>query len=151
MKRITCYTLFDITNTGVRNRNKPSDDSDPQIWLMQRNTQCNFDTVLQAISMRSQPELIGAPERVEINFDEFEHFGFLFQQVKNESYSCWKFDFTVQHPSVFDDGKYELGALYNDCHGIPMLHCDTAWNKLPEFLDSSEELRNIYFEIQDNE
>ena len=150
MKRIICYTLFNITQTGVRNRNRPSEDVDPAIWLTQRNTQCNFDTILQAVSMRSQPELISTPKRIDIKFNEFENFGFLFQQIENETYPCWKFEFTVQHPNVFNDGKNELGALYNDCHGIPMLHVNDEWDKLPNFLDGSDELRNIYFEIQDN-
>lgn len=150
MKRIVCYTLFNITQTGVRNRNKPSDDVNLELWLKQRNTQCNFDTVLQAISMRSQPESINKPERIEIRFDEFDKFGFLFYQIENEKYSCWKFEFTVQHPNVFNDGISELGALYNDCHGIPMLLVKDEWEKLSSFLDGSDELRNIYFEIQDN-
>ena len=147
MQKITCYTLFDITQTGVLNRPRPSTDLDPETWLHRRNTQCNFDTVLQAISLRSQPEMISTPQRIEIKFDEFENFGFLFEQQENESYPCWKFHFSVQYPSVFDDGINELGALYSDCDSIPMILCGTEWNKLPNFLDTSRELRNIYFVI----
>jgi hypothetical protein len=142
---ITCYTLFDITPTGVINRKKPAMDENLEEWLLKRNTQCNFDTVLQAISLRSQPEVTSDPVKIDIRFDEFVNFGFLFEQTDDEVYPCWKFEFEVQHPSVFDDGVSELGGLYRDCDGIPMIKCDASWNKLPAFLDSSVELRNIYF------
>lgn len=145
--RLSCYTLFDITHTGVLNRSKPSEDQDPKIWIKKRNTQMNFDTILQVISLRSQPEIASLPERVDIRFDEFENFGFLFEQTENETYPCWKFTFHIQHQSVFDDGKNELGALYNDCDGVPMILCGTEWEKLPAFLDTSPELKNIYFKI----
>lgn len=146
--KITCYTLFDITQTGVINRNNPEVDSDVKVWLYKRNTQCNFDTIQQAISLRSQPEIIESPSKIEIDFSEFKHFGFLFELETDEPISCWKFVFEVQHPSVFADGLSELGSLDNDCHGIPMIKCGTEWNKLPYFLDTSEDLRNIYFEME---
>lgn len=145
--RLCCYTLFDITSTGVLNRAKPPIDVDQKQWLYKRNTQTNFDTVLQAISLRSQPELITSPVQVNFRFDEFDNFGFLYEQIEDETYPMWKFEFGVQHTSVFENGLVELGALYNDCEGIPMLKCGTEWDKLPTFLDTTPELRNIYFTI----
>jgi hypothetical protein len=144
---ITCYTLFDITPTGVMNRQKPSPDEDMEKWLHKRNTQCNFDTVIQAVSLRSQPENITSPKKTQIQFDDFEDFGFLFEQIDKEKYNCWNFEFTIQHLSVFDDGISELGALYSDCDRVPMIKCGTEWDKLPLFLDTTNELRNIYFKI----
>ena len=91
------------------------------------------------------------PEKNNIRFDEFTEFGFLFEQFEDEKYPCWSFMFEVQHPSVFDDGISELGALYNDCHGIPMIKCGTEWEKLPAILDSTDELRNIYFKVAMND
>lgn len=146
-KIIKCYTLFDIAQTGVLNRPKPPAIENANEWLYKRNTQCNFDTILQAISLRSQPEIIKVPSKININFDEFDNFGFLFQQKDDESYPCWEFQFSIQHPSVFNDGISELGALYNDCHKIPMIKCGTEWDRLPNFIDCSPELKNIYFEI----
>lgn len=75
------------------------------------------------------------------------NFGFLFEQQEDEEYPCWSFEFDIQHPSVFDDGISELGALYSDCDMVPMIKCGTEWDKLPAFLDTSEELRNIYFKV----
>lgn len=148
---ITCYTLFDITHTGIRNRTRPPEDQGIEVWLKKRNTQCNFDTIQQAISLRSQPDIISNPKRIDIKFDEFNNFGFLYRQLEDETYPCWTFKFTVQHPSVFADGIHELGALYNDCHGVPMISCNTQWDKLSDSLDGSDELRNIYFEIAKND
>lgn len=142
---ITCYTLFDITPTGIVNRNRPVEDEEIASWLHKRNTQCNFDTVLQAISLRSQPEIIKMPEKTQIRFDEFTDFGFLFEQQEDEVYTCWSFDFNIQHASVFNDGTNALGALYSDCDTVPMIKTDTVWDKLPAFLDTSDELKNIYF------
>ena len=119
---ITCYTLFDITQTNVLNRHRPDMDNE---FRYKRNTQSNFDTVQQAISLRSQPEIVRIPEKTVIRFDKFTEFGFLFEQEENETYPCWSFDFNVQHPSVFYNGVNELGALYNDCDREPMSKCHT--------------------------
>ena len=140
---VTCYTLFDITQTGVVNRNKPVQDEDPMQWLYKRNTQCNFDTILQVISLRSQPEILTSPIKSNLKFEEFTNFGFLFDDAEEHPY--WSFDFSIQHPSVFDNGITELGSLYADCEGVPMIKCGTEWSKLPAHLDSSDEQRNIYF------
>ena len=147
--KVTCYTLFDITQTGVMNRNRPSSDEDPETWLFKRNTQSNFDTILQVVSLRSQPEEITTPKSISINLTEFQNFGFLLEN--DEQIKCWKFNFTIQHPSVFYDGITELGSLYSDCDHVPMIKTDTIWDKLPAFLDSSDELRNIYFEVVEND
>jgi len=122
-----------------------------QEWLYKRNTQSNFDTIQQVISLRSQPELVRKPRKTLIRFDEFTDFGFLFEQIDNETYPCWSFDFNIQHPSVFYDGLTELGALYRDCDQVPIVKCNTEWDKLPAFLDSSDELRNIYFRVLTND
>ena len=148
--RITCYTLFDITQTGVMNRSHPGVDEEMTAWLHKRNTQCNFDTILQSISLRSQPEVINSPVKTEIKFDEFTQFGFMFTQQDDKAYPCWSFEFDVQHPGVFDNGITELGALYSDCDMVPMIKCGTEWDKLPAFLDTSDELRNIYFKVTEN-
>jgi len=145
---ITCYTLFDITQTNVLNRHRPDMDNE---FRYKRNTQSNFDTVQQAISLRSQPEIVRIPEKTLIQFDKFTEFGFLFEQEENETYPCWSFDFNVQHPSVFFNGVNELGALYNDCDRVPMIKCHTEWQQLPSFLDTSDELRNIYFKVLTND
>jgi len=144
--RITCYTLFDITVTGVLNRARPADDvTNIPEWVYQRNTQSNFDTLMQVISLRSLPELLTTPKKEFIKFDGESKFGFLYVNDSDEKYPCWAFDFEIHSISVFEDGISELGHLYRDCEQIPMIKCGTEYNKLGNFLDTSPELRNVYF------
>jgi len=145
--RITCYTLFDITATGVINRPKPSNDENIIEWTIKRNQQNNLDTILQIVGLRSQPEDIITPENFVIENFSNHQFGFLFELNNESNVKCWKFSFVINHYGVFNDGINELGELYNDCEYVPMLKVGTEWEKLPGYLDTSEELRNIYFEI----
>lgn len=145
--RIVCYTLFDITQTGVLNRQKPVDE-DLQTWILKRNTQCNFDTILQVISLRSQPDVLKYPKEITMTDAEIEKFGFLYENT--EKATCWKFEFEVHHSSVFENGITSLGALYNDCDQVPMISCPGQLASVPPFLDISNELRNIYFEALDD-
>lgn len=138
--RIRCYTLFDITKTGVTSRTKSSNEKS---WLLRRNTQCNFDTILQIVSLRSQPEVTKDPIKIEISDPSI--FGFMYDNEKLKS--CWVFEFEVQHSSVFDNYINELGSLYLDCDNVPMIKCGSEDSLLTEFLDASPELKNIHFEI----
>lgn len=141
--RIKCYTLFDITKTGIRQRSKVPEGVDEAKFIYQRNTQVNLDTVLQVISLRSQPELVSDVIKNEIDLQEFGEFGFLYQQ-EEETCNCWEFVFEVQHHSVFDDIEL-FGHLYRDCDHIPMIKLGTEFSKLTNFLDSSVEFKNIHF------
>jgi len=144
MHRISCYTLFDITKTGVLNRARPGDDvKDVNDWYRKRNTQCNFDTILQVISLRAQPDVIDDPVRLEMDLNKESDFGTMLRE--DIKVPVWKFDFEVQHNSVFEDGISELGSLYKDCDGVPMINCDSQWHKAGDRLDITLEKRNIYF------
>lgn len=133
--KIACYTLFDITQTGVPNRSKPPEGIDYNEWVYKRNTQCNFDTILQAISLRSQPENISVPKRVEITDD---HFG-LGLKV------CWMFNFEIRSVTVFSNGNDELAYLKDDVQGVPMLLCGTEDNNIENFLSAEKPTKTIHF------
>jgi len=142
--RIACYTLFDITRTGVLNRGKPGEDiSNQNEWYRQRNTQCNFDTILQVISLRSQPDISHYPKKIELDLLGSHKFGTSYKS--KEPVPVWTFDFEVHHASVFEDGINELGHLYEDCKDVPMVKCDTQFINLGNNLDVTNEKRNIYF------
>lgn len=126
------------------NRSKPSEECDLSKWVKDRNTQCNFDTILQAISLRSQPESVSDPVKVKVDLVTSDHFGFLYRQ-KEELVDCWKFTFEVQHGSVFEDDETPLGSLYKDVDAVPMIICGEELKDLAPFLDTTPELRNIYF------
>lgn len=146
--KIKCHTLFNITQTGVTNRRKIEGDASD--WQSKRNTQCNLDTILQVISLRAQPENITVPKKIDINLSETEMFGFLIQST-NETVPAWTFEFEIAQHSVFQNHQSELGALYYDCEEVPMITNLGEIDSVSNFLDSSPELRNIYFEITENE
>lgn len=151
MQKIRCYTLFNITKTGITNRRNSSKlgpDKDKE-WEKLRNTQCNLDTLIQVISLRSQPENITDPIQEIVLFEDCDLFGFMYD--KQECQSTWSFEFTVNYHGVYNDGINELGYLYSDCDSVPMIKTEGDWDKLPVFLDTSPELRNIYFEVIPNE
>jgi hypothetical protein len=96
--------------------------------------------------MRSQPEEITEPQKeIHVFNDEDTRFGFLYSL--EDAQTAWSFEFTITNDQVFNDGMHELGALFSDSNEVPMLKVDTQWDKLPAFLDTSPELRNIHFEV----
>jgi len=142
---IQCETLFDITQTGVISR-RNTNNSEPS-WILSRNQQCNFDTIVQAISLRSQPENITTPVKKLLSLAGKHNFGSIFNKQK---VNYWSFVFEISHATVFDDGVNELGLLYNDCDKIPMIKCGTECKELFNFLDTNINHRNIYFEVINN-
>lgn len=133
--KIACYTLFDITQTGVPNRSKPPEGIDYKEWVYKRNTQINFDTILQAISLRSQPENISTPKLVEI-VDDYFNVG---------KTICWMFNFEIRTVSVFSDGNDELAYLKDDVKDVPMLICGTESVHLQSSLSIEKPTKNIHF------
>jgi len=142
---IRCYTLFNITKTGVRQRGKIPDNINVEHFVKQRNSQANFDTVLQVISLRSQPEVVKDPINKLVNLKEYK-FGFIYESDVELS-KVWYFDFEVHHHSVFNDDIDNFGSLYRDCNNIPMMKVENEHNLITNFLDISPELKNIYFEL----
>lgn len=142
--RLRCYTLFDITRTGINSRAKAPTENNAD-WLNKRNSQCNFDTILQVISMRSQPEISNDPRKIALEPQKTNIFGTMYSKERN--LNAWIFDFEVQHASVFENDKSNIGSLYTDCEGVPMIKTKDTLDTLPVFLDIGPELKNIHFEI----
>lgn len=143
-QKIRCYTLFNIDRTGVSNRAR-HDESVPD-WVKKRNTQSNLDTILQIISLRTQPENISKPKQLVMPEHVKEHFG---KDIKAST--LWSFTFEINYLGVYDDGNDELGNLYYDCNGVPMIEVERNYEPSNNFLDTSDELANIFFEVIDDE
>lgn len=143
---INCYTLFDITDTGIRSHIRaaqfPMKDKHGNVinnekeWIRARNQQRNCETILQIISLRSQPLRIIGPRKVDVNW-----------KTENKKINAWKFNFEVEHASVFYSKNNELGALVDDATGVPMLTGLNESIELAPYLVTSGNLLNIYFEI----
>lgn len=147
--KIVCYTLFDVTKTGINFRNRFDTKTDPTL-LKQRNQQSNFETILQVVGMRSQPENISDSEILSVKIDELSkyNFGYLYSKkyLKNvKTITLWKFTFEVDRVAVFDNGITELGYLLQDCEGVPMIINLEETVKLSNHLNTLDENRNINF------
>ena len=150
MITIRCQTLFDITPTGVRNR-RPSDITGTELsdLVKRQQQQSNYDTVLQVISLRSQPESISQVKKSDILLAD-SNFGFLYSSERDDStINSWAFTFTVHHDSVFQNDDGTLGELFNDCEQVPMITNLTESVKLTPQLNVDTDLKNIHFEIVD--
>ena len=86
--RIKCYTLFDITNTGILSRKTPVNLLPEKVldWETDRARQSNFDTIIQVISLRTQPEDITKPVKDIVEFKDNDKFGFLFEQEEPQNF-----------------------------------------------------------------
>ena len=147
--KIICYTLFDVTRTGVNFRNRFDTRTDPEL-AKQRNQQSNFETILQVVGMRSQPEDITDSDKITVTVDELAkyNFGYLFSKkyLKNvKSVTVWSFTFMVDGVAIFDDGISELGNLLQDCAQVPMIIGLEESVKLANHLDITDQARNIQF------
>lgn len=140
--KIRCITLYDITQTGVNHRRIKLDKNEGGI---QASQQANFETVLQCIGIRGQPEEISNPKK-----DFYKLTSIFGTKYKNSGLiPMWSFTFTVLQNSVFQVGENELEGLYHDCQLVPMIINLEEWNKLSGTLDTTKEYKNIHFEIID--
>jgi hypothetical protein len=149
--RIKCYTLYDITQTNVNFRKKNTEIV-PADEIKKRSQQSNFETILQIINMRSQPEEISESELTVINIDDLKdfNFGYLYEKSYNKTINkikVWSFTFSVDHADVFNNGINDLGSLSDDCNQVPMILRLEETFKLSNQMNISDEQRNIYFEI----
>lgn len=143
---INCYTLFDITDTGIRSHIRsvkfPMKDkrgnqiSNEKEWDCSRNQQRNWETLLQVISLRTQPLRIIGPRKVSVAWKNSE-----------ERVYAWKFTFESEHDGVFDDGNAKLGHLIDDANGVPMIVGLTEYVKLTPQIMTKNNLVNTYFEV----
>ena len=149
--RIKCYTLYDITQTNVNFRKKNTEIV-PADEMKKRSQQSNFETILQIINMRSQPEEISESELTVINIDDLKdfNFGYLYEKSYNKTIkkiNVWSFTFSVDHADVFNNGINDLGSLSDDCNQVPMILKLEETFKLSNQMNISDEQRNIYFEV----
>lgn len=137
--------MFDITKTNVSSRRHAfSESSDPET-IRQRNQQRNFETLLQIIGLRAQPEEITDP--VLVNKQDKKIWG---TQYKKDS-KVWSFSFNIQFPEVFNNETGPLGNLYLDCDGVPMITGLDETAELKSKLSSSDSNeKNIHFQIEND-
>jgi hypothetical protein len=134
MKFFTGVTLVDITATGVI-RHTPEQE-------LQRNQQRNWETVLQCIGLRAQPQMIEGPDCFECEINGSEPFGEMYYGMQK----VWIFSFGVDSEDVFQLDNDPVGMLDKNFEQVPII-CgleETARFILPIFYPYGA-IKNIYF------
>lgn len=139
--KILCKTKFDCTYTGVTGHFRPSeipfkDKADQTVnsqtdWNRSRNQQRNWETLMQIVSLRTQPLDITRPVLTD---------------------AVWQFEFASESDGVFGIAGQEdvLIGLKNDCEGVPMLVNLREAPELTPRLCASGADQNIWFESINN-
>lgn len=110
--KVLCRTLFDCTHTGVTGHFKPQQLpyttksglhlKTVEDWNRARNQQRNWESLLQIVSLRTQPMNVVAPCKQK---------------------DGWHFEFEVEAEGVLSSGhgSDNLAGLVGDCEGVPMV------------------------------
>jgi len=142
MQLIEVITLFDCTPTGTKSYRKLNgtvtnavgqEISTIDEWNYSRNQQRNWETILQCISLKTQPLDIIEPVC-----------------AKMEEGKIWTFTFGVEATGIFDNGNDLLGLLKDDLHGVPMITgLDETYKEgfLMPYLIPRGESANIYLKL----
>jgi len=150
---IICYTLIDITKTGMVSNYKPGlptfvDDAgqiinDADSWTKSRNQQRNFETIVQTIGLRAQPIFLDTPVDEEVVLSNYQ-----FGEKFNGRHNVWKFKFSVEHLDVFTKNGTELLALIEDLNFVPCIVnlLETVKINNPVF-QTFDHYKNIYLDI----
>jgi hypothetical protein len=125
-----CVTLVDITNTGIKHGDNKC-----------RDQQRNWETVLQVLSLKTQPHLQDGPikiEQVDLTITGMKKY---FGDFYEGTHSVWGFRFYSDNDEV-----YSLDSLYEDFEQVPIILGldETARFMLPIF-HSYGTLKNIHF------
>lgn len=128
------YTLVDITATGVTR-----DSSENK----QRNQQRNWESILQTVSLRTQPFEIHTPTTFTANLSESPIFG---QWFMESNQTVWHTQIYVENEEIFKKGDDSFGLLKEDFFRVPIINGldETAKFILPMFCPYGE-LTNIIF------
>ena len=126
------YSLVDITATGVIR----GADADSE----ERNQQRNWETVLQCISLRTQPHNIAEPQAGMGSMKLFD-FGDFYEGGQK----VWTWTWTIESAGVYDLPGKPLGALLQDLEQVPIITGlnETAKFMLPIFYPYGT-IKNIY-------
>jgi hypothetical protein len=108
-QHIKIHTDFDITNTGIVRNYKEGTELPFKVsgktiktkeeWIKLRRQQMNWETMVQLISLRTQPLNI----RTTVNKSD------------------WTLEFDVDQIDVFRKGNDPIGLLKEDIENVPML------------------------------
>jgi phosphotransferase system HPr-like phosphotransfer protein len=139
--KIVCRTFFDCSYTGVIGHFRSSeipfvDQADQQVttqaeWHRSRNQQRNWETLMQIIGLRTQPQDVTRPE------------------CKDKE---WVFEFVAEASGVYSLTDYDdpLAGLKLDCNSIPMIVGLNEQANISPTVSVQGPDQNIWFETINN-
>jgi hypothetical protein len=134
--KVLCRTLFDCTFTGVTGHLRPQQlpfttktglvIHTPEQWNRSRNQQRNWESLLQIMSLRTQPMNVIPPTK---------------------HTDGWHFEFDVESEGVLGSnfGSDDLDGLVGDCEGVPMMLNLTEQPSLEPTITTNGKGQNIWF------
>jgi hypothetical protein len=129
MPRYRITTLIDITRTATAK--SPLTD-------LQIKQQANFDSLRQAIELRSN---------VEWNRDPAYHEGALPEPFDGRG-AYWTWEFEIEQEELFKKGDNPIGLLIDDMHGVPIVNQLLNSKDIdPAAFQTHGENQNIWIEI----
>ena len=108
MQTIEIKTLIDITDTKVARPNQGT--------TLEHDQYRNFVTLKQCVEIRSIISYDFSPEMQVIDIKDL-GFGSTFKG----KHAVWTFRFNTDRSDVYSDGIHELGCLYEDMQGVPIV------------------------------
>ena len=130
------FSLVDITATGVI---RGADEK-----TTERNQQRNWETVIQCMGLRTQPQLIQIPTILERELKG--PGGFEFGDMYTGVHRVWYWMWATERADVYDLPNHHLGGLQQDFEQVPIVTylTETARFMLPIFYPYGT-IKNIYF------
>jgi hypothetical protein len=127
-------TLVDITPTGVTRST--------ELNCLLRNQQRNFETVIQVLSLRSQPHIDKWPFVYQMDKRLVKNLFSDLYASKNQT--VWAMYFTTEHPLAYNTSAGELQGLLCDFEQVPVITglTETAKFMLPIFYPAGS-IKNI--------
>jgi len=127
-----CCTLIDITPTGVVTYTHENSKK--------RNQQRNWETVIQILSLRTQPQIISTHRETQ-DLTKFQ-----FGITHSGKHTVWSFIFGVEYKDVYRQEADPFCLLRNDFKYIPVItKLDETIEIDPPMFIPSGPMNNIYF------
>jgi hypothetical protein len=133
---INCFTLIDITHTGVLRYNNDN--------KKKRDQQANYETLLQVLGLRTQPMIFEKPYLLKNESLSKYSFGSSYSGIHN----VWVFKFSIEHADVYSDAVSEFGLLEDDLRQVPIIAGldETVDLPVPVF-STIHDFKNTYFTV----
>ena len=127
------FSLVDLTATGKTRGSDPED--------LERNQHRNWETVLQCMSLRTQPLHVSTPTQSVEPLEYFE-----FGDFYTGDHAVWVWHWAIDREGVYDIPSKKLGGLQSDFEQVPIITylTETARFMLPIFYPYGS-IKNIYF------